>query len=94
VSLGNAGSLHDFGIPNLKLSSAMKDLLAGRVPIRLPSDNPVASLCVQFVSYPVRRHSISQAFPTFWKQPFVRAIFLLSYCRSCIFMGFAITFAS
>jgi len=44
VSLGNAGSLHDFGIPNLKLSSAMKDLLAGRVPIRLPSDNPVASL--------------------------------------------------
>ncbi len=44
MSLGNAGSLHDFGIPNLKLSSAMKDLLAGSRTDRLPSDNPVASL--------------------------------------------------
>jgi hypothetical protein len=43
VSLGNAGSLHDFEIPNLKLSSAMKDLLAGSRTDRLPSDNPVAS---------------------------------------------------
>ena len=29
MSLGNAGSLHDSGIPNLKLNSAMRDLLAG-----------------------------------------------------------------
>ena len=43
MSLGNAGSVHDFEIPNLKLSSAMKDLLAGSRTDRLPSDNPVAS---------------------------------------------------
>jgi hypothetical protein len=41
VSLGNAGSLHDSGIPNLKLNNAMKDLLAGSRTNRLPSD-PVA----------------------------------------------------
>jgi hypothetical protein len=44
VSLGNAGSLHDSGIPNLKLNSAMKEFLAGSRTNRLPSDSPVASV--------------------------------------------------
>lgn len=44
MSLGNAGSLHDSGIPNLKLNSAMKEFLAGSRTNRLPSDSPVASV--------------------------------------------------
>jgi hypothetical protein len=42
--LATLAACTDSGIPNLKLNSAMKDLLAGRVPIALHSDNPVDSV--------------------------------------------------
>jgi hypothetical protein len=90
VSLGNAGSLHDSGIPNLKLNSAMKEFLAGSRTNRLPSDSPVAS--VPLCPICVLPRSTAFDFSSFFnvpEQPFVRAIFLLSYCWSCMFLRFA-----
>jgi hypothetical protein len=95
VSLGNAGSLHDSGIPNLKLNSAMKEFLAGRVPIAyLPTvrllRSPLCPICVL-------PRSTAFDFSSFFnvpEQPFVRAIFLLSYCWSCMFLRFAATCVS
>jgi len=91
------GSLHDSGIPNLKLNSAMKEFLAGSRTNRLPCDSPVASGPIPLCPICVLPRSTVFDFLSFFnvpEQPFVRAIFLLSYCWSCMFLRFAATCVS
>ena len=72
----------------------MKDLLAGSLPIAyLPTIRLLHLLCPICVLPRSTAFDFSSFFNVL-EEPFVRAIFLLSYYRRCIFMRFAVTFAS